>query len=46
VTVKSGGRLFAPDQREELYIRYREALAALPIFPGLQPHQPVQPANP
>jgi hypothetical protein len=46
VTVKSGGRLFAPDQREELYIRYREALAALPIFPGLEPHQPVQPAHP
>lgn len=44
--VTSGGRLFAPDQREELYIRYREALAALPIFPGLEPHQQIQPLTP
>ena len=35
--VKSGGKLFAPDQREELYIKYREALSALPQFPGLEP---------
>ena len=35
--VRSGGRLFAPDQREELYIRYREALATLPVYPGLEP---------
>jgi hypothetical protein len=37
VQVKSGGRLFAPDQREELYIRYRDALNALPAQPGLAP---------
>ena len=35
--VKSGGQLFTPDQREELYIKYREALSALPRFPGLEP---------
>ena len=34
--VISGGRLFAPDQREELHIRYREALTALPVYPGLE----------
>ncbi len=34
--VSSGGRLFAPDQQEELHIRYREALAALPVYPGLE----------
>ncbi|BCA53013.1 hypothetical protein W02_01530 [Nitrospira sp. KM1] len=39
VKAKSGGRLFAPEQREELYIRYREALSALPIQPGLEPRQ-------
>jgi len=37
--VISGGRLFAPDQREELHIRYREALTALPVYPGLEPRQ-------
>ena len=37
IKVKSGGKLFAPDQREELYIKYREALSALPGFPGLEP---------
>lgn len=36
VKVRSGGRWFSPDQREELHIRYREALASLPIFPGLE----------
>lgn len=35
VKVRSTGRLFAPDQREELQIRYREALSAMPIQPGL-----------
>lgn len=39
VTVRSGGRLFAPDQQEELQIKYREALAAMPIYPGLEPRQ-------
>jgi hypothetical protein len=37
IKVKSGGKLFAPDQREELYIKYREALSALPRYPGLEP---------
>lgn len=43
VKVSSGGRWFAPDQREELQIRYREALAALPVYPGLEPHQSTSP---
>ncbi len=34
--VRSGGGLFAPDQQEELLIRYREALAAMPAQPGLE----------
>ncbi len=34
--VQSGGSLFAPDQQEELLIRYREALAAMPAQPGLE----------
>ena len=37
--VRSGGRLFAPDQREELYIRYQDALATLPVYPGLEPRR-------
>ena len=37
INVKSRGNLFAPDQREELQIKYREALAALPTYPGLEP---------
>ena len=36
VKVRSGGSVFAPDQQEELIIRYREALAALPAQPGLE----------
>ncbi len=35
VKVSSGGRLFAPDQREDLQIRYREALSSMPVQPGL-----------
>lgn len=46
ITVTSGGRLFAPDQREELQIRYREALATLPIYPGLEPRQQSKPPQP
>lgn len=37
IKVKSRGNLFAPDQREELQIKYREALSALPTYPGLEP---------
>ena len=33
VTVKSGGGFLSADQREELLIRYREALPSLPIHP-------------
>ena len=36
VTVRSGGGLFAPDQQEELLIRYRDALSAMPAQPGLE----------
>jgi hypothetical protein len=36
VKVRSGGSLFAPDQQEELLIRYREALSAMPAQPGLE----------
>jgi hypothetical protein len=43
INVTSGGRLFAPDQREELQIKYREALAALPTYPGLEPRQQIKP---
>jgi hypothetical protein len=46
IKVKSAGKLFAPDQREELQIKYREALAALPTYPGLEPRQPSQPSQP
>lgn len=33
VKVKSGGGFFSADQREELLIRYRDALPSLPIHP-------------
>jgi len=46
VKVRSGGRLFAPDQREELQVRYRDALAALPVYPGLESRQESNPAQP
>jgi hypothetical protein len=36
VRVRSAGRLIAPLQREELQIRYQEALKALPSQPGLE----------
>jgi hypothetical protein len=35
VKVSSGGRWFAPDQREDLQIRYRKALSSMPVQPGL-----------
>jgi hypothetical protein len=37
VAAKSKGRWFAPDQREELIIRYRDALPALPVHPLNEP---------
>jgi hypothetical protein len=33
VKARSAGRFYAPDQREELQIRYREALSAMPVYP-------------
>ncbi|HEU4684086.1 MAG TPA: hypothetical protein VFS39_06260 [Nitrospira sp.] len=36
VKVRSGGGWFSPGQWEELYIRYRDALSSLPVFPGLE----------
>ena len=39
-------RFWAPDQREELQIRFREALAALPVYPGLEPRQQIKPSQP
>ncbi len=36
VNVRSGGGLFAPDQQEELIIRYRDASSAMPAQPGLE----------
>ena len=46
VRVQSGGRLFAPDQREELQIRYQEALSVLPVYPGLEPRQQIKTPRP
>ncbi|HKT33625.1 MAG TPA: hypothetical protein VJR03_02255 [Nitrospira sp.] len=46
IKVRSGGRLFSPDQREELQIKYREALAALPTYPGLEPRRSPNPIQP
>lgn len=37
VKVVSAGRFWAPDQREELQIRYREALLVLPAYPVHDP---------
>ena len=41
--VTSGGRLFAPDQQEELQIRYREALSSMPVQPGLERGREISP---
>lgn len=46
VKVTSAGRLFAPDQREELQIRYREALGMLPVYPGLEHNKRSTPPRP
>jgi hypothetical protein len=42
----SKARFWAPDQREELQIRYREALGALPIQPGLERNEKKLPPQP
>ena len=44
--ISSRWSLFAPDQREELQIRYREALSAMPIQPGLDPGRTLKPSQP
>lgn len=44
--VSSVGGLFALDQREELQIRYRDALAAMPIQPGLDHEHKNSPTKP
>jgi hypothetical protein len=46
VTVRSAGGLFSTEQREELQIRYREALTALPAQPGLESHEQHTPPQP
>ena len=43
--VGSKGRLFAPDQREELQIRYRDALSNMPAQPGLDRNKDVSQPN-
>jgi hypothetical protein len=42
---RSAGRWFAPDQREELFIRYRDALSALPVYPGLEQRRQTLPSR-
>jgi hypothetical protein len=37
IKVVSAGRFWAPDQREEMQIRYRDALSQLPSYPILEP---------
>jgi hypothetical protein len=44
--VSSDGRLFAPDQREELQILYREALSTMPIQPGLDQDRKIKSSQP
>jgi hypothetical protein len=44
--VGSKGRLFAPDQREELQIRYRDALSNMPAQPGLDRNKEVSQPHP
>ena len=46
VKVSSGGRWFAPDQREDLQIRYREALSSMPVQPGLDHGRETTPPKP
>lgn len=44
--INSSWALFAPDQREELQIRYREALSVMPIQPGLDQGRTLKPSQP
>jgi hypothetical protein len=45
VKVRSGGGWFSADQREELLIRYRDALPSLPVHPLSEKETPSQPLN-
>ena len=44
--VESKGRFWAPDQREELQIRYREALGSMPAHPGTDRNSKPVPSRP
>jgi len=43
VKIRSGGGWFSADQREELFIRYRDALSSLPVHPLNEKETPSQP---
>jgi hypothetical protein len=45
VKVRSGGGWFSADQREELLIRYRDALPSLPVHPLSEKETPSQPSQ-
>ncbi|WP_447983544.1 hypothetical protein [Nitrospira sp. Nam74] len=45
VKVRSGGSWFSADQREELLIRYRDALPSLPVHPLSEKAVPSQPSQ-
>jgi hypothetical protein len=42
----SSARFWAPDQREELQIRYQDALAALTVQPSLEQDRKIKPSQP
>jgi len=42
----SKARFWSPDQREELQIRYQEALVALTVLPGLDQDRKIKPSQP
>jgi hypothetical protein len=42
----STARFWAPDQREELQIRYQDALAGLAVQPGLEQDRKIKPSQP
>jgi hypothetical protein len=44
--VESKGRFWAPDQREELQIRYRDALGSLPAHPETEKNSTAPPSRP
>jgi hypothetical protein len=46
VKASSTARFWAPDQREELQIRYQEAFAVLTVQPGLDQGRMIKPSQP